>query len=359
VDDNPNDLLAALRFASRKNVKLILVTGGLGPTDNDITRETLTEFTEITLQENEEVVSAMERRFGLPRERIRGNLLRQARVPQQGGYLRNRQGTSVGLVFESPDCVIVALPGPPHELQPMVRDELLAYLNRRFGTHLPGCALTIRFVGLGQSQIDATLKQHVVMPDDVMLSSQFDGGRVDFTFTLPADTQQDRTRLVTLQQQIVRCLGENVYATDADTTLEQRVIELLRANGETLAVADVAGGGHFAASLSRANGTDPVLVGAYVAPSEERLCDMLKIADERSVSGGPSDLPQLAQAAAKATGSSWAVAIGAKTSGPGGRTLIPIVLRDPNGNTTLVQTGAGEGRLVTFLLDQFRRRLVR
>ena len=115
-------------------------------------------------------------------------------MPVQGTYLKNANGTAVGLVFETPDRVIVALPGPPRELQPMVRDELVPYLSRRFGTRPPGASLTLRFVGLGQSQIDQTLKDHVPLPADITTSSQFEGGRVDFTFSLPGDTPEDRAR---------------------------------------------------------------------------------------------------------------------------------------------------------------------
>lgn len=85
---------------------------------------------------------------------------------------------------------IVALPGPPRELQAMVHEELLAYLKKRFGTRLPGRSLMLRFVGLGQSQIDQTLEDHIALDEDISLSSQFQGGRVDFTFSLPHDTKE-------------------------------------------------------------------------------------------------------------------------------------------------------------------------
>jgi len=74
----------------------------------------------------------------------------------------------------APSSVIVALPGPPRELQPMVRDELVPYLARRFGTRLPGCSLLLRFVGVGQSLIDHTMKEHVPLPPDVTVFSHFE-----------------------------------------------------------------------------------------------------------------------------------------------------------------------------------------
>jgi nicotinamide-nucleotide amidase len=146
VDDKPADIKEALRFGLSK-APLVIVTGGLGPTDDDVTRETLADFAGIPLQEQEEVLAAMERRFQLPRDKLRANLRRQTRVPIRGSYLKSAFGTAVGLVYELPNAVIVALPGPPRELQPMVREELVSYLNRRFGTRLAACTLRLRFVG--------------------------------------------------------------------------------------------------------------------------------------------------------------------------------------------------------------------
>ncbi len=187
VDDKRDDLKEALRFAMGK-APLVIVTGGLGPTDNDVTREAISEFTGIALAEHPELVQRMARRFGVAPEQLRANLRRQVQTPVGGSYLDNATGTAVGLAFEFARGAIVALPGPPGELQPMVRDELIPYLSRRFGTRLPGRSLTLRFVGLGQSEIDQRIKEHVTLDPDIVTGSQFQGGRVDFTFTLPDDT---------------------------------------------------------------------------------------------------------------------------------------------------------------------------
>jgi nicotinamide-nucleotide amidase len=202
VDDNEADMKAALRFASGK-APLVIVTGGLGPTDNDITRRALSDYTGIAMKEQPDVLKEMGRRFRTSPEELRANLRRQTQVPARGTYLKNSNGTAVGLVFESSDAVIVALPGPPRELQGMVRDELVPYLSRRFGTRLPGRSLMLRFVGLGQSRIDQTLKDHVPLAPDITVSSQFEGSRVDFTFSLPHDTPRERARLDELKQKIV------------------------------------------------------------------------------------------------------------------------------------------------------------
>jgi nicotinamide-nucleotide amidase len=305
----------------------------------------------------------MERRFNTPRDRLRPNLRRQTQAPTRGSYLRNPNGTAVGLVFEPDDAVIVALPGPPHELQAMAREELVPYLNRRFGTRLPGVSLTLRFVGIGQSGIDQTLKQHVPLPADVTLSSRFEGGRVDFTFSLPDDTAQNRARLQELKQEILARLGEYAYA-DEETSLEEHVLELLEARGETLTLAEAGSGGSLAAGLSGADGAQRVLAGAYVAPTEEQLRRLLHVPDDKWTGGASSAqrTELLASAAADLTGSQWAIAIGeAQRDQRGGRS-VEIAILLPGGRLEGQRAGLRSGesaraRLTTRLLDQLRRKL--
>ena len=358
VDDNPADIKEALRFAAAK-ATLILTTGGLGPTDNDITREALGDFTGIALHEHPDVLAAMAKRFNTPVAELRANLRRQTQVPVQGTYLKNSNGTAVGLVFEIPDRVIVALPGPPRELQPMVREELIPYLSRRFGTRPPGAALTLRFVGLGQSQIDQTLKEHVPLPPDIRTSSQFEGSRVDFTFSLPGDTAGDRTRLQELKNRIMEFLSDNIYADDETTSLEDHIVKLLEARGETLALAEVGSGGALAAALNGARNAPRVLTGAHVAPTHERLRYLLRISRETP---DTDPTPQFAHAAAEEAASPWAIAIGEIRKGNGGST-VEVALRLPDGRvesrSVRVQgsDAAARARLLTDLLDQLRRRL--
>lgn len=363
VDDKPADLKAALGFATRK-ASLVIVTGGLGPTDNDVTRATLSDFTGIALAEHPHVLERMARRFGVPSERLRANLRRQTQVPTRGTYLPNANGSAVGLVFQGADAVIVALPGPPSELQAMVRSELVPFLSRQFGTRLPGCSLTLRFVGLGQSQIDQTLKEHVPLPPDVTLSSQFDGSRVDFTFSLPGDTRQDRGRLDELKQKTLSRLGDYVYATD-ETSLEGSVVKLLTGRGETLTLAEVESGGGLAAGLSGADSDHRAVAGAYVAPSEERLRRLLGVAEDKW--SGSTSAPQraelLASATADSTGSPWAIAVGESRQDESGGRYVEVVFRLPEGRLESRRVGLGgtgqaaRSRLTTQLLDQLRRRL--
>jgi nicotinamide-nucleotide amidase len=363
VDDKQAEIKEALHYATDK-AELVIITGGLGPTDNDITREALSDFTGITLKEHPDVLREMARRFRLQPNELRANLRRQTQVPIEGTYLKNTEGTAVGLVFEQDERVIVALPGPPRELQAMVNNELVPYLSKRFGTRLPGSSLTLRFVGLGQSQIDQSLKDNVSMEHDIIVSSQFEGGRVDFTFMLPEDTPRVRARLQELKKEIIKHLGEYIYADD-ETTLEEHVLKLLKARGERLALAEAGSGGSLVAALSSADTDGQVLAGAFVAPTVDKLRRLLNLDNGDPTGSASADqrIRRLALAVANATASQWAIAVGDTRRDENGSGYVDVAFKLPDGHLESQKVrfrGSGElerSRLSTQLLDQLRRRL--
>jgi len=359
VDDVPADMKDALAYALRR-AKLVIVTGGLGPTENDVTRQTLAEFTGIELREHPEVVRDMEKRLGVPREKMRPNLRRQTMVPVRGGYLRAEGGTAAGLVFDTDQAVIVALPGPPRELQPMVRNELVPYLARRFGTRGKACTVMLRFVGLGQSQISQTLHDNGLLPPDVIVGSQFDALRVDYTFSLPVDTPENRARLAAVKAAIMKHFGQSIYADD-ETSLEEHVGRLLRERGGTLALAEVAGGGVVAAGLHGSAAARAVLAGAWTAPTEEGLRRLLIVDDNQwTEAATPERRAELLIASAAArSGADWVIVVG---EADGARSAA-AALRLADGtvkHARFIVRGEGEqarGILATQVLDWVRRAL--
>jgi nicotinamide-nucleotide amidase len=361
VDDVAADIQLALRFATHR-APLVIVTGGLGPTPNDITRETLAGFTGIALQEQPDVLADMERRFGQPRDQLRPNLRRQALVPARGGYLKNPSGTAVGLVFETGGPMIVALPGPPRELQPMVTSQLVPLLQRRFGVRPLGATLTLRFVGAGQSLISQTLKDKIAVPADVTITSLFEASRVDFTFSLPHDAPDDRVRLQRLADAVRLHLGEYLYATDG-ASLEQVVLRKLTAQGGSLALAEVATGGHLAAVLSGVPEAADFLTGAFSAPSEAALARLLDLAPAQlsAWKSGAESAKGLASGAAKHAAAQWAIATGALQPGDGGGSSLWLAWRTPSGEgyaerlSVRDSSEPSRSQLTTQILDRLRR----
>jgi nicotinamide-nucleotide amidase len=362
VDDNRADIQQALRFATNR-APLVILTGGLGPTPNDITRETVADFLGIPLHEQVDVVTEMERRLNTPRAQMRPNLRRQALVPTRGSFLRNTQGTAVGLVFDAADSVIVALPGPPRELQPMVLSELVPLLRQKFGVREFGSSLTLRFVGAGQSLIDQTIKDHVTVTPDIVITSLFEGGRVDFTFSVPGHEQGDRDRLRRLEQSILEHLGEYIYADDG-STLEDVVARKLRDRGGSLVLVEMGTGGALAAALSSSKESATVLQGAFTSAEPKAMARLLKVQNEKCPDS-PAEMARFfGNAAAEQTGCGWVIAVSpvVSSAGQGGKSLW-VALRFPNGHWEDQRFGerdatdAARAMLTTQILDFVRRKV--
>ncbi len=362
VDDRGEDIKHALRFSQQRS-RLVIVTGGLGPTDSDITREALSDLTGIGLHEQPDVLQEMSKRFGVPPEQLRANLRRQTRVPDRGTFLPNDSGTAVGLVFEQDDRVIVALPGPPRELQSMVRDYLVPYLAKKFGVHTIGCALTVRFVGIGQSQIDQTMKDHMRIPADLMQTSQFEAGRVDFTFALPHDTPRDHQRLELLRQELHKYLGDHIYADDPNISLEDATVAQVAARGQSVSLAEVGSCGALAVGLAQSEVGRRTIVGDFVAPSQPQLQQMLQIPSDRWATASSRDrLELLATAVGERTHSDWVIVVGEATSSAlTPNQQVAVLIKSPDGKMIHSQlpwadlSPAHRDRLTTQLLDYVRR----
>jgi nicotinamide-nucleotide amidase len=223
-----------------------------------------------------------------------------------------------------------------------------------------GCTLTLRFVGVGQSQIDQTIKDHVTLAPDVTVTSLFEGSRVDFTFSLPGRAPSDRARLQQLGESIREHLGDYCYADDG-STLEDVVVQALLARGGSLALAEVGSGGHLAAALSGCAGIDRLLAGAFTAPTEAAMTKLIPVPAEQAGASGVAKVKAWAAGATRSAQSQWAIAVGPVESEPGGARTVWLVVRFPEGRwetRRVAVQGAGElahANLATQVLDQLRR----
>ena len=253
---------------------------------------------------------------------------RLALVPAKGSYLPNPNGTAVGLVFDSGERLIVALPGPPRELQPMVKNELVPYLVKRLGLRAPGASMTLRFAGVGQSRIDQVMRENEKALDGVSASSTVSGaGRVDFSAAMKTHREADWARLKELKEQLIRQLGEFIYSEDG-STLEQTVLRRLDAGQRSLCLVEIASGGAVAASLSRAGARPGSLPAGFVAPTAREMGPLLGLSQASMDQGdksGEAVVRVLAQEARRRTGSNWVLAVGETRSAEDGSPFVWVV----------------------------------
>ncbi len=359
VGDTRDQLFEALQFAE-KQADLILVTGGLGPTDDDITRQVLSEFSGIEIKEHPEVIKSMKRRF--QRDTLQANLLRQTMVPVEGRYLANPNGSAVGLVFEGEEQVLVALPGPPNELQPMIINEFIPYLSEKYGIHSIGCSITMRFVGVGESTIDKVMHDHLQLPEDLMISSLFDKNRVDLTFSLPEDSPENRQALKQLEEDLLEHLGEYMYS-DSEESLEKVIIQTLIERKEALVTTEVGSGGGIAAALNNVENVKRSFSGGYIAPNHYELFEMLgENIEDTSLELPKEIIERSAQIAQRLSDSDWGIAV-SEVFYEGESSHVYVTVSSPKEELhTKKMTLRGHGketqdRLVTQALDFFRRML--
>ena len=367
VGDRAEDLHEALEYAGTR-ADLTIVTGGLGPTDDDITRGVVSKYSGIPLLENSGVIASLELRYA-NRGELPPNLRRQGLTPSRGTYLPNVVGSAVGLVFEGDRKVIVALPGPPRELRPMVRNGLIPYLGRRFGLQVNQSSVALRFVGIGESSIQKVIDSKLKVPDDIQISSTFQAGRVDITLSLDGSSAAVLGRLNQLKEDFRSQLGEHIYS-EGGSSLEERIVSLLAAKGARLVLVEVGTGGAISDQLSTVDGSEGVFSGGYVASSHREVLRLF--GDERAPASRDMDKSSseslgraLAQAASQVVGSEWALVVTrGQTEGSGSGPLWITAGSRSHGYASkrTLLTGKGRSkreRIVTQALDLLRRRLNR
>ena len=363
IGDVQRDLFKALDFAGNQ-ASLILTTGGLGPTSQDITRKALSDYTEIELKEHPQALADLKRRFSGIQGVLRPILRGQALAPTQGTYLANPNGTAVGVVFDDGQRVIAALPGPPRELQPMVKNHLVPYLSERFGLRNIGNSLTMRFAAVGQSRIDQVIRDHLTLPKDLVVGSSFKANRVDITFSLPGNSSQEAKRLKSLENNLLEHIGEYMYS-DNGSSLEERIFQLLEQQNTQLVVCEIASGGAVASSLLATEGASERFKGAYAAPSRPGLARLLgSVSNPELQSSVARDfIREMAQTASEKWRRTWSLAVGPVTLSDHGSASVWMAAGSVSKGFVTGKIGVRKGRklrrarLVTFALDLLRKQL--
>lgn len=320
VGDALEELVDVFR-ASLDRVEILVVSGGLGPTVDDLTRESLSQATGIALAEDSEALEEIAARFRSFNRPMTENNRRQALVPVSGTFFPNPRGTAPGLVFDGGDRLAIALPGPPRELQPMVENHLIPFLDRRYLGLPREASLITRFVGTGESNIDQALRERVAFDPRIRVSLLARLGCVDLTLYSPTGEPDDLELLHQSRQRVLDVLGEFVYATE-EIELERVLGRTLVERGETLATAESCTGGIIGGSLTSVPGSSRYYFGGFVTYSNEAKVSQLGV---RSVTlethGAVSEetAREMAVGGARALGADWCVAV-TGIAGPDGGT---------------------------------------
>lgn len=275
VGDNVDRIVEAFRLAlSRADV--VIATGGLGPTQDDVTRDAFAAAVGARLVRRPEIEEMLRERFARAgREMPESNLL-QADIPEGGRFIRPERGTAPGLVVEVDGRRIYALPGVPAEMREMMEGTVLPEVAALAG---PAALLsrTLRCTGIAESKVAELLDDLFHGTTNPTVAYLAGGGEVKVRLTAKAATREETEALIApIADEVARRLGDFVFST-RDGSIEQAVGRLLRAAGKTLACAESLTGGELGARITSVPGASDYFLGSAVCYTEASKREVLGV----------------------------------------------------------------------------------
>ena len=281
VGDNEARLLSVLEIA-RERSELVILTGGLGPTEDDLTKQTVAKFLGKNLVFDAQAQAKLDDFFAQRPDYARTpNNERQAQIIQGATSLANETGLAVGGMIEVEGVTYVVLPGPPSELKPMVINELLP----RLMTGAKLYSRVLRFFGIGESQLVTILADLIEQQTDPTLAPYAKTGEVTLRLSTKAKSKEEADlALNTLEEQILSrdtfegtSLRELCYGYGDETSLASLVVEELKKRQISITAAESLTAGLFQASLADFSGVSAIFKGGFVTYSLEEKAKMLDI----------------------------------------------------------------------------------
>ena len=268
VGDNRARMRSVMEIALER-ADIVITSGGLGPTLGDFTKEVMADLLGLPLILHEPSLEKIKCFFAHRHAHMPVNNQKQAMVPEGSYILNNSCGTAPGIVIQHNNKVIVHLPGPPHELKTMVKNELLPYLS----VHYPQKAIIVskelHTYGLGESAVDETLRDILLTQSNPTIALLARPGEILVRITAKADNTRAAEELIAATEKQIRArLGNIIFSTN-DKTMEEVVAETLFAQKKTIALAESCTGGLVTSRLTDVRGASAYLIGSVVCYSNE------------------------------------------------------------------------------------------
>ena len=306
--------------------EILFVTGGLGPTTDDITREAAAELLGLKLIRDPKVMSAISERLATRGIQFTARVERQAFVPTGAEVLPNENGTAPGLYLRANlnphilSSYLFLLPGPSRELQPMFRRWVMPILR---SVHTPSKSLECRIyriTGIGESLVEEAIGEKISAIPEIELGYCSRPGDVDVRIIGESGVIEQADKIIRTT------LGESIYAT-SEATLEEVIVELLMKRKETVALAESCTGGLLAHRITNVPGASAVLLAAYVPYANEAKIDLLDVDQKLIEQHGAVSEPvarALAEGARMRARSTYAIATTGIAGPTGGSSEKPV-----------------------------------
>lgn len=275
VGDNEERLSMTLKCAMDRS-DIVILSGGLGPTEDDLTKETASKLCGRALVTSEEWRARISEFFAARNITPTENNWKQAQVPEGAIVLDNPNGTAPGLIIEQENVKVILLPGPPNELAPLFETGVRPYLEKL----TPGViySQTVKICGLGESMVETEVKDLIDTQTNPTLAPYAKTGEVHLRVTASAENAKDAKKLTKpMVKELKARFGEAIYTTEEDVTLEKAVEDLLLANKLTLTCVESCTGGLLSARLVNVPGSSEVFKSGLVTYSNKAKRKLLNV----------------------------------------------------------------------------------
>lgn len=321
VGDNEGRLVKAIETA-RKRADLVILTGGLGPTKDDLTKESVAKVFQKNLKEDETVKNEIRELFKIRgKKEITDNNWKQAMVIDGAKILHNPNGTAPGFILEDETCTIVLLPGPPRELIPMMEEQVVPYLASR-----QDCVFVTKMVkicGVGESTVEDRIQDFIVSQSNPTIATYAKTNEVHVRITAKGKDEEEAKKLLKpIVKEIKNRFGNDVYTTDEKVNLEDCVVKLLTKHELTMVTAESCTGGLIASTIVNVPGASSVLKESFVTYSNKakrKYLDVSKSTLKKYTEYSEKCAKEMARGAALVNDSDVSVAV-TGIAGPGGGT---------------------------------------
>jgi nicotinamide-nucleotide amidase len=281
VQDEKNHILESLANAE-KRADIVLLTGGLGPTKDDITKHTLCEYFEDQLVLNEKALQNVYELFEnhLNRTPNQQNLL-QAQLPSKAIALENKFGTAPGMWIEKNNTVFVSMPGVPYEMKGLMQNEVLLRLQKRFKRPII-VHKTILTTGMGESAIAEIIEDFEnELPQDIKLAYLPSLGRVRLRLSTKGINEAALHAAIDNHvKQLQGLIGDIIIGYDEETSIEEVVANLLLKNKQSLSLAESCTGGEMARKITKMSGASKYFYGGFVTYATQSKIKILEVPEE-------------------------------------------------------------------------------
>lgn len=319
IGDNEDRLLKTIDEALKRS-DMVITTGGLGPTGDDLTKETACKYFGMKMELHEESLKALKIYFKRLNRQITENNMKQVYFPKEAKVLPNPNGTAPGAILEKDNKIIVILPGPPREMKPMFINHVKNYLAPKGKGMITSKVL--RILGIGESYAAEKLKDIIDGTENPTVAPYAKEEDILFRITAKANSKEEGLKLIEpVKKQIIDRLGIDVYGED-DEKIEEVVSKLLIDRNIKISTAESCTGGMIASRLIGVPGVSEVFLEGAVTYSNEAKMRTVNVKEETLKKFGAVSAEtamEMAEGIAKRTGSDISV-VTTGIAGPGGGT---------------------------------------